>query len=276
MRHRHAGHRPTFLALGDSITDGGHAERSYRFHLHRLLTRAGHVDVRWSGSMRGVFDHASGSRANASHGLLVHGRPEWPPSAQGHEGHWGWTSLDVLRGHKRQRQRGKLSVWLGSTPRPDVVLLHLGTNDLTKLVARDGEPVRETARRIEEIVGQLCVASPRVRVVVASPIPYCRFRSNRVDPTAPAKLQLRRKREATLAQLLRDMVANPTDLAASCRRRARLAYVNMSASVGCEHLFKDGVHPAAAGAERMAAAWFAALEPLVLPMPPHGWAAVNE
>ena len=41
------------LPLGDSITDGGAKQRSYRFHLHTLLAAAGHR-VRWAGSMAGV------------------------------------------------------------------------------------------------------------------------------------------------------------------------------------------------------------------------------
>ena len=45
----------TVLALGDSITDGGTKERSYRYLLHGLLARAGHR-VRWAGSLAGVYD----------------------------------------------------------------------------------------------------------------------------------------------------------------------------------------------------------------------------
>ena len=45
----------TLLPLGDSITDGGMKQRSYRFHLHQLFEENGHR-VRWVGSMHGVYD----------------------------------------------------------------------------------------------------------------------------------------------------------------------------------------------------------------------------
>ena len=43
------------MPLGDSITDGGAKSRSYRFHLHKLLTQDA-VNIRWVGSMLGVYD----------------------------------------------------------------------------------------------------------------------------------------------------------------------------------------------------------------------------
>ena len=267
------------LPLGDSITDGGAKLRSYRYHLHQLLAERGH-QVEWLGSMRGVFDKQLGR--NASRGVVLRGKDhaDWPEAAQAHEGHWGWTTRQVLRGHERQPQRGAIAKWLkqlqlqqrqrqthppkrvsdGGGAAPDVTLIHLGTNDLTKLVLRENGPherVQAVARRAHTIVSMLCKANWRMHILLAVPIPYCRFRSG--DDAQRA----RQRRSSTEAAYARRLCA-PSALhkaASGCQGPTRVACVNMTASVGCEHLVGDGVHPAAAGARRMAAAWLRALEP---------------
>ncbi|KAL1523159.1 hypothetical protein AB1Y20_018114 [Prymnesium parvum] len=245
------------MALGDSITDGGTKHRSYRYHLHRLLQKAG-LQVEWVGSMRGVFDLLKGR--NASRGKPVRWQPDWPLDAQRHEGHWGWTSKQILWGHERQPQRGFLSKWLRwaalRQQLPQLTLVHLGTNDLTKHVAREGESVASLARRLRAVAQQLCRVSPRMRIFVASPIPYCRF--NKGD--AREQRARRQKLEAELARRLHAMAARPI---AECRPR-QVLYVNMSEVVTCEHLIHvDGVHPSAYAAMQMARQWLRAIEPHV-------------
>lgn len=305
-----AGRPLRLLPLGDSITDGGAKQRSYRYHLHLLLERYGYRRIQWLGSMAGIFDKSIGR--NASRGTVLRGRAhaDWPVAAQAHEGHWGWTSRQVLRGHDRQPQRGALHAWLErlrrravleiteagarahsiggtsaggtSTTRsddaeqgaaqgmPDVALVHLGTNDLTKLVLKPGhgprERVQATARRVHAIVSMLCVANPHMHVVLAMPIPYCRFR---VGSKAERAAQLARRRAAEAAYARK--LCAPKALAEAAKVCAapaagveRVACVNMSRVVRCEHLVADGVHPAADGARRMAAEWMRALEPRLL------------
>ena len=129
--------RPTvILPLGDSITDGGTKLRSYRYHLAKLLERAGH-NVDWAGSLTGVYNRLEGE--NVSAGILWRTLADWPAAAQIHEGHWGWTAQQLLSGNTLQPQRGKLDDWLWRglevAAWPDVALVHLGTNDLTQVVA---------------------------------------------------------------------------------------------------------------------------------------------
>ena len=148
-----------------------------------------------------------------------------------------------------------------------MVLVHLGTNDLTKLVLRPPghgprERVQAPARRVHTIVSTLCRANPQVRVLLATPIPYCRFH---VGSEAERAAQLARRRAAEAAYARR--LCAPQSLAEAAKSCAapaseRVACVNMSASVGCAQLVADGVHPAAAGARRMAAEWMRALEAL--------------
>ena len=263
------------LALGDSITDGGTKLRSYRFHLHGILKRHGHDNVRWLGSMHGVFDKQQGR--NASAGVVLRGpqHAEWPPAAQSHEGHWGWTSRQLLRGHERQAQRGSLHRWLksyGAAERPDITLLHIGTNDLTKLVLKPNgprEPPAAVARRVQTVMQRLCAANPKMHVLVAAPlIPYCRAPS-RPPQERLAQLARRREVEAEYARHLLPLCDADTRAARvgkGAKHRvpcesARVACVNMSAAVGCDQLVADGVHPAAAGARRMASAWYRQMQP---------------
>ena len=102
--------RPTvILPLGDSITDGGTKLRSYRYHLGKLLERAGH-HCAWAGSLSGVYDRRHGE--NVTTGILWRTPADWPAVAQAHEGHWGWTAQQILSGNDLQPQRGRLGQWL--------------------------------------------------------------------------------------------------------------------------------------------------------------------
>lgn len=257
---------PVLLALGDSITDGGSKVRSYRYHLHQMLVHAGHR-VRWAGSMTGVYDLQRGR--NATSGRLVRGAAaaDWPAEAQVHEGHWGWTAQQLLSGHRRQPHRLSLAGWLSEMRRssrlPDAVLLHVGTNDLTKLVFKEGASISSVARRTQSIVHRLCRASPRVGLLLAAPIPYCRFRVGDASQQGAHRAS-RRAAEAELGDRLRAICTGGAAAPSACAR-ARVVCVNMSSALRCEHLVADGVHPSAAGATRMAAQWFRALEPLLGP-----------
>ena len=266
----------SLMPLGDSITDGGTKLRSYRFHLHQSLARSGY-EVEWLGSMLGVHDKLPD--ANTTTGRPVLDDREWPLAKQRHEGHWGWTAEQVLQGHKRQPQRGQLSKWLhpgkGLARAPQVVMLHLGTNDLTKHVVKKNGSVVVVARRIRGVMRRVCRANPRVLLLLASPIPYCRF--PREDAVS---LEHRRAVERDFGMHLTPCTPPPTGytltagsvrlplpgarLQALCTKKllgcahARVALVNMTSAVSCSMLV-DGVHPSAAGAHAMALAWHRAL-----------------
>jgi lysophospholipase L1-like esterase len=239
---------PIIMALGDSITQCRTSKACYRFHLYRRLVQQG-IETRWVGSMRGLFvpTETSQNVSTGSPATSVH----WPVTAQSHEGHWSWTAQQLHGGHERQRQRGKLGAWLRQLRRraelPELVLLHIGTNDLTKYVLKEGAPVKRVVHSVQGLLTSLCHANPGVSVIVASPIPGCRG--------SREQIARRKAVEREYAERLHGL----TSLGLHSCPRMRLAYVNMTNWVGCHQLHKDGLHPAAAGAQAMAAAWANAL-----------------
>src|SRR5579859_5288990 len=126
------------MPLGDSITAGwpGLAYGGYRRRLGLLLTGDGyHID--FVGSLQ--------------IGAGVMPDPD-------NEGHYGWNITQIKAGIDT---RG----WL-ETYQPDLVLLHIGTNDL-----HEPDPAAAPDRLsalLDDILGRL----PRVKVIVAQIIPY--------------------------------------------------------------------------------------------------------
>lgn len=101
------------LCLGDSITQGGRNDRdefTYRLPLQRLLLEAG------------VGCDFIGSRTAGLHADAI-----WPEVAPGlpfdpdHEGYYGHKTADAVS--------KMIDAWTPAGPAPDIVLIHLGTND---------------------------------------------------------------------------------------------------------------------------------------------------
>ncbi|MFD3655193.1 FG-GAP-like repeat-containing protein, partial [Streptomyces sp. NPDC058620] len=126
--------RLTVMPLGDSITEGaGSSTRSsYRAALWpQLVPRAGVLD--FVGSLR--------------HGVM--------PDTD-HEGHSGWL-IDGLAAN--------IDTWM-EVARPNVVLLHIGTNDMD----RDSQ-VATAPARLAALIDQMIAASPQTAIVVADLVP---------------------------------------------------------------------------------------------------------
>jgi lysophospholipase L1-like esterase len=97
------------MPLGDSITRGWYGSDyswGYRKPLYDSLTGGGYD-----------FDFV-GSKANGS----------FPDP--NHEGRDGWRADEILNGRTSEPAEGKLEYWLPAN-QPDVILLHIGTNDIT-------------------------------------------------------------------------------------------------------------------------------------------------
>lgn len=160
------------MPLGNSITQGGEVNPSYRYELWKMLVDAG-VKFEFVGSMdTNWYRNAPNTEQGADVASPVMGQTyKGQTFTNKHEGHWGWNTSDMLNGYEKptqyKRDKGKLSDWLkGYTP--DVVLMHLGTNDMIHAKTTDG-----TVKRIEQIIGQLRADNENVAILLAkiTPIP---------------------------------------------------------------------------------------------------------
>jgi lysophospholipase L1-like esterase len=118
------------MALGDSITRGTGSPTfgSYRMALSERLLRGG-MEINYVGSQ------SNGTGADTEH-----------------EGHGGW-SIDELS--------EELDGWL-TEARPDVVLVHAGTNNITQ-----GDGPSRTARLLSAMIDQIRAARPDAYIFVA-------------------------------------------------------------------------------------------------------------
>jgi len=127
------------MPLGDSITEAFSPHDSYRYWLWNALKSDGYK-VDFVGSMHGVFD----------------GPPKDTNFDQDHEGHVGWTADQIL---------AHLSPW-AKTYKPDIVLLHLGTNDMMLQ-----QSVSRTVTELTKVVDTLRAANPKVSILFSKLIP---------------------------------------------------------------------------------------------------------
>jgi acyl-CoA thioesterase-1 len=194
------------MPLGDSITQSSKGLNSYRYYLWHLLIGSGfHVD--FVGSLHGV---GGGPPASADFDM-------------DHEGHAGWRADEVLaRAHD----------WAAEAS-PDIVLLHIGTNDLAQR-----QSVASTVGDIAGIIDALRTVNPRVRILVAQII-------------AKAGLSSVAALNAQLAALVADKQ----------RADSPLILVDEYTGFDPSSMTYDGTHPNAVGDSRMADRWFEQLAP---------------
>ena len=148
----HSDPEPRVLLLGDSITDN-----HYRTILWRSLRDAGYqFDLVGS-------QHSYPLRAAASD--LSMGGETFDTD---HEGHTGWTADELLVGSQWDPAGGGgLNDWLAEYT-PDIVALHIGTNDL---IIGSLTPA-EIAVDIGEVIEKLRSSNPNVVILLAQIIPY--------------------------------------------------------------------------------------------------------
>jgi lysophospholipase L1-like esterase len=187
------------MPLGDSITYGrGSSDNGgYRIDLGRRLAEAG-FPVTFVGSQ-----HAG------------------PPGVDdANEGHTGWT-IGRLTGH--------VTGWLNAA-RPDVILLHAGTNDMDS-----DDEARRAPSRLGRLLDRIARTCPRAQVFVAQIVGSGRpDRQRRID-----------RYNAALARMV-------------TRRGQHVHLVDQRGVTAV--LLRDGLHPDDVGYARMAAVWAAAIE----------------
>ncbi|WAC18184.1 GDSL-type esterase/lipase family protein [Luteolibacter sp. SL250] len=131
------------LCIGDSITQGGNKpeEYTYRLPLQRKLAEAG-ISYDFIGSRTKGLNAAS----------------TWPDTAAGrpfdadHEGYYGAKTAFVVT---------KVKAVLPKIGAPDVVLIHLGTND-----QKTTDAAAEIIAPLEDLIRVLRAANPKVKVFI--------------------------------------------------------------------------------------------------------------
>jgi hypothetical protein len=207
------------LPLGDSITGASKYKVSYRYPLWKHLVDA-NKQVEFVGSQ---FHKGNG------------GRVGWEtykdlPFTPANEGHSGWRADQILNGLESGKEKG-LTSWLNSY-RPDIALIHLGTNDMYQK-----QTPESTRDEIEQIISKLRGNNPNVKVLLASVIP---MRNN-------ASI-------VRLNQLLAQLSVKLN------QPNSPVASVDMYTGFSLEtDMQNDKTHPNASGEKKMAKRWFDAL-----------------
>lgn len=197
------------MPLGDSLTDGFTVNGGYRVDLWTMLAAQHSVDF-------------VGSRHNGVPGL----------GDKDHEGHSGWRIDELADG---------TTPWLLAY-RPQVVLLLIGTNDMTQNFDVSGAPSRLSA-----LVDQIRTAVPDASIVVSS-LP-------------------RNSNAATLARI-QEYNAQIPGIVAS--KGSKVSFVNAFAAIEPTHLAADGTHLTHNGYGKLATVWYPPVHALldVLAPPP--------
>jgi acyl-CoA thioesterase-1 len=207
------------LPLGDSITQGGRKDRkeySYRYPLFKMLADEGY-EFDFIGSMKTGVDKAF----------------KWPDYKKkkfdaDHEGHYGWKTRHI---------RDNLFRWMKTyRSAPDIVLMHLGTNDMNA----DDHDVA-IIEPMTEIIGMLRKRNPEVVILIG----HLNFRTGAAaEIRALVDKMAKRLSSATSPVVTVPMYRNWVE---SPHKKEADTY--------------DWTHPNQRGQKKMAQQWFKAMLP---------------
>jgi lysophospholipase L1-like esterase len=224
------------MFLGNSITQGNQYHPGYKYKLWQML-----VDAQTDVELVGSHDMNEGGSPSVK-GTLYKGKTY----TNRNEGHWGWSADEILNGRDG---KGNLSEWLqGYTP--DIVLMHLGTNDMFRQCASPS-CYQETVKELKEVVRQIRMKNPNAIIMVAKLLPAY---IQKVGPEAANNIEMLNKMIPAMVKELN----TPTSLVVLADQ-----YDRFDPTTGIDT--HDGVHPNANGELKMARKWFAALQPYITP-----------
>ena len=190
------------MPLGDSITEGtvgSSDDTGYRRSLYLSLAAAG-CDINFVGGL------ATGIPTDFD---------------RDHEGHFGWQADQI---------RDNVYNWLDSNP-ADIVLLHIGTNDITG--------ANEDVAEVNDILNEIYTYSPDITVVLAARLIL------RNDSKNPETIAFNDAVEA----MAQDRIAGGDDI----------IIVDMEYALTYPDDLADSVHPNDNGYAKMAEVWYDAL-----------------
>ena len=216
------------LPLGDSITQAEVNRASYRYFLWKQLIDA-QIKFDFVGSM------------DTQLSVYSKGTPPQPDYKSqtfdpDHEGHFGWQISDVVNGRhsKNGAGSGKLSQWLGHYDF-DIALVHLGTND-----AFYRKPNARVANELSAVIELLRADNPNAIILLAQVIPTSR-----------------RPEDAQAVENMNSVV--PVVVKAMNTKASPVILINHFSGFDALIETYDGVHPNAAGEEKIAQRWFEAI-----------------
>ncbi len=215
---------PRLMPLGDSITQGGQGFASWRYPLWFALSSAHAVD--FVGSRSIVFNGDGPGNPNT----LVYTN-YYTSFDRDHEGWWGI----------RTDQVDALAYSAALAAQPDLVLVHLGTNDIGQYGPLG---LNNALFYLPRILAHIRAARPAVRIFVAQLIP--------IGPGTGYFDY------APLVDVFNVELAAIVQAESSPASPVYLVDQNTGFDVA-SHLQSDGLHPNVAGEIRMANVWSAAL-----------------
>jgi lysophospholipase L1-like esterase len=209
------------MPLGDSITHGAHASGEpdaggYRYPLYVALTNAGY-NVDYIGTMTTVPHPGLGAE--------IH-----------HEGHSGWR---IVGGNNLY---DNILTWLSQIEDPDVVLVHIGTND------SGDDDFTNRVDRLDDLVTRIATARPYAHIVVTTLL-----KRGGSDSDA---------RYVAIANHFNPFVEQKVLAQQALGRRVH--FLDMHAYLERTDMY-DNLHPNPTGYAKMAAAWFPAVTNIVGP-----------
>jgi len=210
------------MPLGDSITAGPGCWRAILWH---DLQTNGYTDIDFVGSQ---------PDGGCNYGYTYDGD---------NEGHGGYSATGIA-------QNNQLPPWLAAA-NPDIVLMHLGTNDMWG----GSIPVSSVLAAYTTLIGQMRANNPKMKILVAQIIPM----NPPSCPTCAAEVQ-------SLDQAIPGWAAGLTT--------AQSPIIVVDQWTGFDDstdTVGDGVHPNDAGFAKMAARWYPPLAQVlsgIIPPPP--------
>ena len=216
------------LPLGDSITHGGQQHASYRYQL-------------WSDLSQGSYAFDFVGRQSEIFGGDPPNLSWYPDYSTGfdpdHEGYWGFRTDEILG----------LVDDAAAAAQPDIVLVHLGTNDIGQ---NGAQGVTDADANLRLIIERLRLANPSVVILLARVIPIgcCGGYWPNADQVGPLNAAI-------------DQIAADLDTPQS-----PVLLVDLDTGFDLGTMMQaDGLHPNLLGETFMADGWRAVLEPLLPP-----------
>ena len=207
--------------IGDSTTEAYELETTWRYWFQKLLAENGINNVDFVGSRRGTNKGTNFSDNN------------WDMD---HDGHTSSTASQVLNGGLAHGHSGNIKIWAPQYT-PHIAVIYLGTNDI-----RQGRSSADIIKTFQDIIQVLRNARKEVKIVVCQ-IPnwsYSGYGGSQAGVNG-------------LNALIPSLKNLSTDISP-----IKIVDLNTDYSLS-DH--RDGIHPGATGAHKVANRIYAAVEP---------------